>query len=170
MEAEVVTDWSVDGALLSSEKQDWRTPENFLAVVRQFAPIGLDPCGTLDSVVAAKVTYIYPADDGLALGWGGPGLVYCNPPYGSATKDWVEKMKVEAKFGVEIVALVAARPDTRWFNICGAVRVCFWKGRLKFIGAPASAPFPSAVLYYGERAERFEQVFGEHGVVVPWAR
>lgn len=149
---------------------DWRTPANLLDVVRRFAPIGLDPCGAVGSLVEARVTYLYPPDDGLVLGWGGPGMAYVNPPYGRETSDWVAKMRVEAALGVEIVALVAARPDTVWFQDSGVSLVCFWRGRLRFVGAESPAPFPSAVLYYGLRGDRFAEVFREYGVVVPWSK
>jgi hypothetical protein len=76
-----------------------------------------------------------------------------------------------AALGVEIVALVAARPDTIWLQDCGAQRVCFWRGRMVFLdgdtglpcvdkkGKPTGAIFPQAVLYYGPQVELFEDIF-----------
>jgi hypothetical protein len=40
------------------------------------------------------------------------------------------------------------------------------KGRLKFVGAPHSAPFPSAVIYWGRRTGQFWLKFRDAGVVV----
>lgn len=48
----------------------------------------------------------------------------------------------------------------------GADAVCFWRGRLNFIGAPSGAPFPSALVYFGERVHRFIDAF--HGVGAIW--
>jgi site-specific DNA-methyltransferase (adenine-specific) len=96
------------------------------------------------------------------------GLVYVNPPYSQA-RAWLAKCATESAEGIEIIALVPARTDTRaWHESIWryADAVCFWRGRLRFVGATASAPFPSAVVYYGHRAERFRAVFGQAGRVV----
>lgn len=152
--------------MLSSKRSDWNTPLNVLELVREVAPIGLDPCGNGDSVVDAEVT-LDGTTDGLASTWQCHGLVYMNPPYGRTIGSWVAKCAYEANCGAEIIALLPARTDARWFrNVWTADRVCFWYGRLKFLGAPSSAPFPSAIAYWGERGKRFDRVFGDHGRVV----
>jgi phage N-6-adenine-methyltransferase len=160
----------MNSALLSSEKHDWQTPDNLLDLVRKCSSsglIGYDPC-TVDGNPCRAICYSRPDDDGLSTRWWGNGLVYCNPPY-SNVSDWVNKATRESVEGAEIIMLVPARPDTRWWhdNIAiGADAVCFWKGRLKFKGAPASAPFPSAIVYWGSRVEVFERVFSPYGWVV----
>lgn len=68
--------------LLSSERQDWRTPEWFLNLVRRVAPIYLDPATTPDNPTRAQCIYT-EADNALARSWDVPGMVYANPPYGA---------------------------------------------------------------------------------------
>lgn len=59
---------------------NWCTPEVVLERVRRIAPIGLDPCTTVDNPVGAW-RYYTPFEDGLASPWDGFGLVFVNPPY-----------------------------------------------------------------------------------------
>lgn len=159
-------------ALLSSTSPDWCTPESVLGLVREFAGaegIGLDPCSCTGSIVNTRVEWrLERGEDGLERSWQGYGLVYANPPYGRALASWTIKIAQEAKLGVEIIALVPARTETNWFAKLWAVAsaVCFWSGRIKFIGAPANAPFPSAVVYFGPRRFRFAAVFENAGRVV----
>jgi len=157
----------MNAALLSSEKMDWETPDNVLELVRQIAPIGLDPCTTLKNPTGAMSTYIR---HGLQAPWDTCplGLVYCNPPYGRELPAWTRKMRDSSDGDIELIGLVPARPDTRWWhqNITTADAICFWRGRLKFKGAPSAAPFPSALPYWGPRPERFREVFGPHGWIV----
>jgi phage N-6-adenine-methyltransferase len=146
-------------ALMSSAKPDWRTPPEVLEPLRAaFGEIGLDPCAHPegDEVKAAR-RYVLPLDDGLALPWDGYGTTFCNPPYSRALKPWSKKIAHEAARGVEIVALVPARPDTGWWGTLVGVAsaVLFVRGRLTFLGAPGPAPFPSACVYLGARWARF---------------
>jgi site-specific DNA-methyltransferase (adenine-specific) len=150
-------------------RDDWQTPAVVLDRVRRVAPIGLDPCTAPSNPVGAT-TWIYDGDgfDGLAVTWCGFGLVYANPPY-SAMSTWAKKIVAEAQAGAEIISLVGARPDARWFFELAwdtAQAICFWKGRLRFVGAPSSAPFPSALVYHGPRPWAFEAAFADAGKVV----
>ena len=158
-------------SLFSSVKQSWNTPEEVLTPVRKLAPggrIAFDPCSNATSIVKARWSIIYPQNDGLKVSWkkwAKDGLTYVNPEYGKALKPWVAKIVHEAKQGLEIVALVPSRTDTKWFYevFWSANALCFWKGRIKFLGAPTSAPFPSLVAYWGKRASEFERCFEEKG-------
>lgn len=150
---------------------DWRTPYELIDLVRRFAPVVLDPSADKDPVHHFARVNLDGSDgrDGLRTPWTGHGgLVYCNPPYGAALADWTRKAALEAKKGAELILLVPVRTDTRWWqeNLVGAAAVCFWRGRLRFCGAPASAPFPSALVYFGPSADRFKYVFGVRGWVV----
>jgi hypothetical protein len=142
--------------------------------VRRIDAIDLDPCSAPGNPTGAAM-FCHPAAsedsrrDGLALGgWHRAGLVYVNPPY-SAMAAWAAKVANEAIGGAEVVTLVAARPDSRWFFRMvwdTAQAVCFWKGRLRFVGAASSAPFPSALVYHGPRPWAFEAAFADAGKVV----
>jgi len=150
----------------------WRTPEAVLERVRRIAPIDLDPCTSKANPVLAR-HWLTEREDGLVGSWASavrPGsLVYVNPPYSSAAA-WATKVAEEARENaLEIVSLVAARPDSRWFYRLvwdTAQAVCFWRGRLRFVGATSSAPFPSAVVYHGERLWAFEAAFHDAGRVL----
>ena len=70
--------------------------------------------------------------------------------------EWVKKCHDEVRFGCTqlVVALLPARTDVRWWHTwigdhCQyPSEVRFLKGRLRFVGAAASAPFPSVVVVW----------------------
>lgn len=161
----------MSSARTASGRDDWQTPPHVLDLVRQVAPIALDPC-TDECNPTGAASFVYrPDGDGLAFSWIDsdldPGLVYVNPPY-SKIRTWLGKCAEEGRLGVEIIALVPARTDTRaWHDSASrADAICFWRGRLTFVGATAGAPFPSALLYWGERSKRFHDVFRAHGQIL----
>jgi hypothetical protein len=165
---------TLGAALMSSAAGDWRTPEIVLEHVRQVGAIGLDPCGRQDSIVGAKVEWRLTVDGDSLLrpvtDWFGKGLVYCNPPYGRGVDAWLSRCAMVAGAEGEAIALIPARTDTRWWRLfCvpgeAADAVCFWHGRLTFLGAPAAAPFPSAIVYWGTRSHRFADVFQSVGSI-----
>lgn len=178
-------------AMFSSEFDDWNTPEPVLDCVRRIGPIGLDPCSNAQSIVGALVEWrLTRGEDGLARGWGGCGLVFCNPPYGDSLPAWARKIAREASQFVEIVTLVPHRTDTEWYRTMtrGCSGKCEWHGRLThprgsadsaqvplFGGAPVAAPeksgtapFPSVVLYHGRRTAAFVDAFAGAGEI--WTR
>ena len=76
-----------------------------------------------------------------------------NPPYGREQVKWIEKAYNESQNDAKIVCLIPARPDTKvWQNILFSYAsiICFIRGRLKFGGSKDSAPFPSALIVFGE--------------------
>ena len=116
----------------------------------------LDPCSPGADLAPTQVVpadrYLTKDDDGLAFSWGGAGaVVYVNPPY-SRIAAWVAKCRAEAAAGTQVVALVPARTETRWWrdHVAGVANVVFMPGRLRFGGpagaAASGAPFPSALL------------------------
>ena len=86
-----------------------------------------------------------------------PPSVWLNPPY-SKCREFVAKAAEEARKGCAVVCLVPSRTDTRWWHDYvwdreqhrprPGVEVRFIKGRLKFGGATAGAPFPSVVIVF----------------------
>lgn len=167
--------------LMSSEVHTWQTPDVVLDLVRKVAPIALDPCTSADNPTRA-LRFFTEADDGLAKDWGREmfeergddgacledhGLIYVNGPYGRALSKWTAKILDEAKAStaMEMIALTPARTDARWFqnHIAKADALCFWKGRMTFKGAPAPAPFPSLLAYFGPHPSSFRKVFSEKG-------
>lgn len=152
-------------ALYSTNRDDWCTPQHLVDLVIKFnsgKPIETDPCWNRNAVTNPTMKYGDPYLDGLQCPWN--GLTYVNPPY-SHVAEWVTKSTYEATRGVEIVLLVPARTDTKWWqnNVRAASAVCFWKGRLKFLGGLHSAPFPSALWYFGRRTTWFYEIFAPYG-------
>jgi site-specific DNA-methyltransferase (adenine-specific) len=145
---------------------DWLTPACVLERVRRVDEIGLDPCTTADNPCNAHKFFAPErGHDGLQLGWHtyGCGLVYVNCPYGRELPRWTAKVMREAERGNnnEIILLVPSRTDTSWWHACAGHCDAFalWRGRLTFEGAPAPAPFPSCLFYWGARANAFKRVF-----------
>ena len=130
----------------SSVKQDWATPDELYERLDRIYKFDLDVAA--DAANARCERYFDASTDGLAQSW--RGRVWCNPPYGRVIGQWTAKAAVEASISATlIVMLVPARTDTAWWHTAGrTARVEFLRGRLRFKGAPASAPFPSAILYW----------------------
>jgi phage N-6-adenine-methyltransferase len=155
--------------LMSSDRPDWNTPLEVLTPIRLFGRIALDPCSNENSIVGAAREYrLDRGEDGLVLPWTGHSLVYVNPPYGREIGAWVDKAAVSgASSGADIIMLVPARTDASWFHRAArtAQALCLWRGRLRFLGAPSSAPFPSALIYWGSGAPWFNTIFQTFGLV-----
>lgn len=171
-------------ATVSSQKMDWLTPPEFIERVKKMGPIALDPCAPQPPHESFVAPFKEFTERGLERPWGewkSRGLVFVNPPYGRAIEQWMAKCATESREGVEIVALIPSRTDSRWFRSSvfeSASAVCYYTGRIVFWdpetrgpvldakGRPTSAPFPCAVVYYGNRVSLFAKTFGgARGVV-----
>lgn len=105
----------MNGALLSSKKMDYCTPQGFFDTLNAEFHFTLDAAATGKS---AKCKQFYtPETDGLTAPWNiGGGSVFCNPPYGRALGAWVRKAYEEAQAGTTVVLLIPARTDTAYFH------------------------------------------------------
>jgi hypothetical protein len=162
------------------------TPERELEIVRSFASIGLDPCGNATSTVKARVEWWGKQQgdpksehycDGLVASWrlevDTDEIAFMNCPYGKHIVAWVAKANEEAERGVEIIGLLPGRFDTKWFRSMKPARICWYGRRIPFVDHSKpeqkdTAKFPSVFPYWGNRVERFEEIFGKHGVVTTW--
>lgn len=140
----------------SSNKQTWETPKDFFNKLNDIFNFNLDACAEHET---AKVNKYYTVEDNaLTQDW--CGVVWCNPPYSREQIKFIEKAYEESvKNKSTIVMLIPARPDTKvWQKIIfkNASQVCFIKGRLKFGGSKDSAPFPSALVVFGENCDLSE--------------
>lgn len=135
-------------ALLSSVRTDYGTPwEFFLELDREF-DFTLDPCASPDNAKCPK--FYTEADNGLEQDWG-QERVFMNPPYGRAIPLWMNKAVQSWANGALVVALVPARTDTAWWHECVLAvepEIRYIRGRIKFEGCTAAAPFPCAVVVY----------------------
>lgn len=152
--------WS---AMTSSERHDWETPPDFFAELDAEFHFEIDVCALPHNAKCA--TFYAPQDDGLRQPWA-PSVCWMNPPYGREIGAWVEKAAAEAREGALVVGLLPARTDTRWFHehVLGRAELRFIRGRIRFVGAPHSAPFPSLVAVWqcpGNVPEKTDQERGE---------
>lgn len=138
--------------LMSSASNEWCTPPDVVELIHKVGPIVLDPCSNMFARTKAKRSLMLP-QDGLSVSWVNEGITYVNPPYGREQGAWVQKAKDTADAGGSVILLIPARTDTKlWQRVIfpHATAISFWKGRIKFVGATASAPFPSALILFGQ--------------------
>ncbi|MDD3040717.1 DNA N-6-adenine-methyltransferase [Bacteroides sp.] len=156
--------------MFSSKSQKHLTPKHLLITVEEFfnGQIDLDPCSNSETKPnVPALVHFTENTNGLDRSW--YGKVFVNPPYSRYVNEWVNKCIQEYNEGhtTEIILLVAARPDNRWFNSLQNHPWCAIKGRLKFSDAENSAPFPSALFYIGpcDRYRAFYEKFGFYGPI-----
>lgn len=148
--------------LFSSSRMDWETPQDLFDKLNSEFFFTLDPCASDLNHKCEK--YYTEEQDGLQQDWSGE-KVFCNPPYGrNVTKwvrKWVRKCYDETHTGdcKLAVMLLNARTDTKWFHDYiynhKADEIRFLKGRLKFGGGNVNAPFPSMVVVFWGREEKY---------------
>lgn len=140
---------------------EWYTPPWLLERIAGFLGADYyDPCPARNG---------RPLDrNGLAEHW--EGSVYCNPPYGRAIVPWIRKAMLEPVD--EIILLVPAHTDTRWFAPLLGHTLCFIRGRVDFRrpdthnGAAWPAPHASALVYRGPRPLMFADAFTDVGSIM----
>lgn len=154
------------------ESDGWLTPPHVLAAVLGAAEcqeFDLDPCSPCDDGPVPAKAHFTRNDDGLAKCW--HGLVWCNPPYSQAA-EWVGKCHSEADAGAQVLALVFAKTDTRWWHqhIAAYADVLLLQGRLRFSRvdgrSAGSAPFGSALILWNahELASRLTLSLDAHWI------
>jgi phage N-6-adenine-methyltransferase len=142
----------------SSVKSDWETPkELFNELNMKYGPLELDVCAS-DTNTKCSTWFIENAleknwvvyDEFLNKGTIRPAQCWMNPPYGRGISKWIKKAYEESLKGCRVVCLLPARTDTKWFHdYCMKGKIEFLRGRVKFVGAKHSAPFPSMVVVFG---------------------
>ena len=136
----------------SSKKMDWATPPELFQELDEKYNFEVDVCATAEN---AKVeTFFDPETNGLDQTWA-PRTCWMNPPYGRDIVKWMKKAFDESEKGALVVCLVPSRTDTAWWHDYAMQgKVQFLRGRLRFVGAPSTAPFPSAVVVFHPRSFR----------------
>jgi phage N-6-adenine-methyltransferase len=138
--------------MFSSKTDEWETPQALFDELNREFGFTLDVCALPEN--AKCDLFFTPKTDGLSQSWKGH-MCWMNPPYGREIGKWVKKAYEESQRGATVVCLLPARTDTRWFHdyIYGKAEIRFLRGRIKFVGAENSAPFPSMIVIY--RGEKF---------------
>lgn len=147
----------MNSALMFSKATDeWATPQDFFDRLHAEFGFALDAAANYEN--AKCLRYL---TDALGLSWRGlidaGEAIWLNPPY-SMCREFIAKSAEEAHKGCTVVCLVPSRTDTRWWHEHvwnqethqprPGVEIRFIKGRLKFGGAKAGAPFPSVVIVF----------------------
>lgn len=136
-------------AMLSSKRDNWETPPEIFERCDAEFRFDLDVCATCDNAKCGR--YYTPEMDGLAQEW--RGRCWMNPPYGREIGRWMKKAYEAAQTTADVVVcLVPARTDTAWWHeyaMRGEIR--FLRKRVRFVGAPSCAPFPSALVVFRRR-------------------
>jgi len=130
------------------DKDEWLTPPEILNALGDF---DLDPCAPIVRPWDMAENHYTIHDLGLTRPWF--GRVWCNPPYGSQTGIWLQRL---ADHGNGI-ALIFARTETEMFFSQiwkRADALLFIEGRLYFhhvdgSRAAANAGAPSVLVAYG---------------------
>ena len=120
----------MDKVLFSRKSDNWATPSK---MYKEYIESGYyDPC-PLNSDF-----------DGLSIEWKQKNFV--NPPY-SKIKQFVDKAIEEHEKGKEVILLIPARTDTKYFRklVDYGCNMLFITGRLHFNNSN-SAPFPSCIV------------------------
>lgn len=136
----------VDKALFSSENGSWETPTWFFDALHAEFNFTVDVCASMENRKVDKFFSVH--QDAFRLRW--RGICWMNSPYGREIGKWLAKaLKSAVEDNATVVCLVPARTDTAWwFDNARFGEIRFLRGRLKFEGAPTSAPFPSALVIF----------------------
>ena len=166
----------------ASVSNHWGTPPKYVKAIRHFfaGSIALDPCSSEHSIVGATVEFQPPETDGLTVPWNYE-TIFVNPPYGAdrergtTIRDWLRKCaEAHLEFGAEVLALVPVATNTRHWKLYvwgAATGIAFlYDTRLRFLidgqELKKGAPMSCAIVYWGQRFERFHAVFVQFGAVV----
>lgn len=137
----------INKGLFTSNTPEWETPQDLFDKLDKEFNFYADVCATKEN--AKCPVYITKKNDALSHSWSaGNNFNWMNPPYGREIGKWIEKASKERN----IVSLLPARTDTKWFHDYiykkPNVEIRFLKGRLKFGNSKNSAPFPSMVVIF----------------------
>jgi hypothetical protein len=136
-----------------NENVEWYTPPHLFEALG--VGFDLDPCSPGEGKCFTPARRHYTiADDGLSQPW--EGFVWCNPPYGKHTGDWLRRMRDHG----DGIALVFARTGTRWFQEVApsASSILFIAGRIRFVSGAtgevgSTAGADSVLLGWGDLAD-----------------
>lgn len=157
----------IDIIKTSERDQTHRTPDYILDIVRLVDPITLDPCADEERQFASN--NFTEVNDGLNRDWTyfvNGGMAYVNPPYNNMGK-WIEKSIYESGRGAQILMLGPSKTGPKWFRDAWyhSDAICFWSGRITFLGESQGAYFDSVFFYWGNQPYKFCDVFSPYGIV-----
>lgn len=126
--------------LFSSADVEWFTPRPLFDKLDSLYHFELDPCASQERLLCPM--NFTSQENGLERNWS-PSRAFVNPPYGRKVGLWFKKIAEEVSKGSLVVALVASRTETEWWQdyvepgrLKGTIQIRFIRGRLHF-GYPA---------------------------------
>lgn len=143
----------MDKVLFSSYKMDWATPQWLVDQINErWGLRTLDVCATATNTKCAS--FISLEQDAFTTPW--TGRAFMNPPYGRNIGSWIGLAAKRAWAGEvdDVICLIPSRTDTAyWYDyVMQAKEICLLRGRVRFVGAPSSAPFPSCLIVFQQGA------------------
>lgn len=139
----------INRGMFTSGRDDWETPQDLFDRYNDGFHFTLDVCASKENTKCER--YFTKEQDALKQDWTGERC-WCNPPYGRSIAGFVKKAS-ESK--ALTVMLIPARTDTKWFHdyIYNRCPIEFIKGRIRFVGASNTAPFPSMIVIFDNLSE-----------------
>lgn len=157
----------------NSGNNEWYTPAEFIEAAREvLGGFNLDPASSEIANRIVKADRIFTAeDDGLKQDW--PiGTIWMNPPYAQPLMGkFAERFAAEIRRGSSGIVLVNNATETAWFQTIAAEcsAICFPRSRIRFLdpeGNPGAPLQGQAIIYCGEHAFGFQDVFEKFGLVL----
>jgi phage N-6-adenine-methyltransferase len=146
----------------------WNTPPAFVADVIAFfdGSLDLDPCSNDEQHPNVPANKVYTeTTNGLKHDWIAES-VFMNHPY-SNSKEWIPYAARQYEIGnsKEMILLIKLDVSTVWWRSISSYPWIAVNRRLKFGDGKGAAPFQSAIIYLGNRLERFNTIFGKYGTL-----
>lgn len=132
----------------TKNNDEWLTPPE---IIKSLGEFDIDPCTPINRPWDTAKIHYNKNDDGFTKEW--HGRVWCNPPYGRQTFEWIHKLAAHGNG----MTLIFARTETLGFHHevwDKADAIFFFKGRLKFHYVDGTqgqcANAPSCLVAYGK--------------------
>lgn len=125
--------------LVASDRDDWCTPPEVMAIVKSLGKITLDAAAHDNNAKARRFYTI----EGEIQSWRDPrGLTWCNPP-SSQKKKFAQKYAEESREQTRCVLLLGGTESTAASRIAydASAAILRFATRIKFEGATTGAPF-----------------------------
>jgi phage N-6-adenine-methyltransferase len=144
----------------------WNTPKSFVEDVIVFfeGEVGLDPCSNDEENPNVPAKKVFTENtNGLQHDWIADS-VFMNHPY-SDSKNWIPYAVNQYEKGnsKEMILLIKLDVSTVWWKSVSDYPWIAVNRRLKFGEGKSAAPFQSAIIYLGDRLDRFKTIFGKYG-------
>ena len=141
-------------ACFSSDRMDWETPDDFFELLNDEFKFTLDVCADKNNTKCKR--FITKEMNAFKKSWEGE-ICWMNPPYGKEIGNWMKKAYEESRKGCTVVCLIPSRTDTKYWHdyAMKAKEIRFVKGRLRFVGADSSAPFPSCIVIFKKNLKSY---------------